>query len=307
MSLFSFLGGKKQLSTLSEVEKSTLKIKDIKAKIVVIAKRIDNRFLRFTDEQKREYAAALNKSRDYADMSRETAEVVLSKAVKAEVAGNHQDALVKYLKYIRLLDQKDSGSDEADLLTCDMLREVGCACDRLAMDQSAMLYFTQELAMRKLLLPMDGDESFGTVYKHLGSLYSRKGEYAQAMEHHGKAYKVLLLLLGEDHANVMAAFNEWATVSLEYFDKVFEYRLKKIGENCLESLNTYSNMAIVFSYQKKNTRAVDCYRKVISIRTNIQGADHPDVHTAQMDLDACLAQFQGPDVPRRRSSSRSSV
>jgi tetratricopeptide (TPR) repeat protein len=79
-------------------------------------------------------------------------------------------------------------------------------------------------------------------YNNIGSVFNHQGEYAKALEYHGKAMAIWKKVLGTEHPEVATSYN---------------------------------NIGVVYDNLGDYVKALEYYDKALAIRENVLGTDHP--------------------------------
>ena len=113
------------------------------------------------------------------------------------------------------------------------------------------------------------------------------GEYAKAKAALEAVVKIRERLLGEEHPDTAASYNNIANMyyvkgeydhALEYHEKALAIREKVLGKEHPDTATSYNNIALVYNTKGEYDRALEYYEKALAIVENVLGKEHP--HTA---------------------------
>ncbi len=125
-----------------------------------------------------------------------------------------------------------------------------------------------------------------TLYAFAGKAEYELGNYAQALTQYKISLTTRKQVLGEDHIDTAATYNDIAAVysAQEDYEKAFtEYknalkiRKKVFGKKHPGTATTYNGIALVFHAQDEHIKALTLFKKALKICVDALGKEHPDI------------------------------
>lgn len=126
-------------------------------------------------------------------------------------------------------------------------------------------------------------------------LYKYVGDYDKAMAYFNKALFFDKKILGNNHPNVAALYNnigsmyieqgELAT-ALEYQSKALSIRKSNFGEDHPDVETSYNNIGLIYIYQGDYVKALEYHTQALSIREKVLGKENPDVANTYLNIGA---------------------
>ncbi len=236
-----------------------------------------------TEAEMTAYSASLEKAMDEKITSREGIAKVLKDAGNAEKQGNYETALVKCLKYHRLLQQQ--GIDHDDLDTLEMFHLIGNTHMRRALFNDAMKFFQKELEIGMKLRP-DDELSYSRSYIGIANALNMQSKFDEALTYFEKALAIREKYLGPKHILTASACSDIAIVysekkefvdAIEYNKRALDIRLKELGSDHIDVATTYNNIGAVYKEQGEYHKALADYNLALKIRQKHFGNDHVEV------------------------------
>ena len=259
-----------------------------------------------TEEEKKIYSASLLKAMDETIPSRELQAKVLKDAEKLEKQGSYDEALVRYLKYRKLLRQQGESDTIEDLSTADMFHTIGNAHFNRGLYPDAMKFFEKELEMRQKLVPA-GHISYSSTHIGIANVFNEQGKHSDALNYYNKALKLRIQKLGADHPDVASVYNNIGDAynrqgkyddSLSLYNKALNICQRKtrntfgVEEDDSDVASIYSKIAAVYFVQGKYGNALPFYNKSLNITLRLHGEFHPSVGDVYNNI-AALYSEQG--------------
>ena len=127
------------------------------------------------------------------------------------------------------------------------------------------------------------DIKFGTLCNAIGLIYDELADYDKALGYYEKALHIHEKVLGTEHRNTAATYNNIAIVykatgdydkALGYYEKALEIYKKVIGTEHPYTAATYNNIAIVYYYKGDYEKALEYLEKALHIREKVLGTEH---------------------------------
>jgi len=127
-------------------------------------------------------------------------------------------------------------------------------------------------------------EELANLYYFLGYGYNDLAEYKPALEYYKKALSIRENVLGKDHPDTAATYNNMAAVyhaqgvyerALEYYGKALAIDEKVSGLEHPSTATTYNNMAAVYDAQGDYELALEYHEKAKTVREKVLGEEHP--------------------------------
>jgi tetratricopeptide (TPR) repeat protein len=112
-----------------------------------------------------------------------------------------------------------------------------------------------------------------------------RGRHREAQPLYEKALAIRRKVLGEEHPNTVASYNNLAfnlNAQVRYaqaqplYEKALAIRRKALREEHPATAQSYSNLAYTLNAQGRYTEAEESYRKALAIYRNVRGEEHPD-------------------------------
>ena len=137
------------------------------------------------------------------------------------------------------------------------------------------------------------DETAGTLFHNLASVYYDQGNYLKALEYYEKALAIRERVLGTDHPYTAATYNNMALVydaqgnyekALEYYEKALAIREKVLGKEHPDTAITYNNVAGVYDAQGNYDKALEYFEKALVIKEKVLGKAHPGTATTYNNM-----------------------
>ena len=131
----------------------------------------------------------------------------------------------------------------------------------------------------------------------MGAVYTRLGAYASALPLLEASLATRRRVLGDDHADTLAAENELATLywyqdrfsdAEPLFRDIVERRTRLLGTQHAETLKASYDLASVFARQKRWAEAEQLQRQILAVQRRVLSADHPDTLASLNNLAAYL-------------------
>ena len=141
-----------------------------------------------------------------------------------------------------------------------------------------------------------------TSYNNIGRVYDEQGDYAKALEYHGKASDICERVLGPDHPDTAKSYNNIGGVYDEQgdYDKALEYHKKALdicervlGSDHPNTAASYNNIGGVYDEQGNYDKALEYYKKALDICERVLGPDHPNTKNVKMGMEICRKEMQG--------------
>ncbi len=129
----------------------------------------------------------------------------------------------------------------------------------------------------------DGSEQVDIIAT-LAYLLQYIAEYGKARELYRKALEISERVLGEEHPDTAASYNNLAGVHArqgEYgkaerlYEKAIEIRERVLGEEHPDTAASYNNLAYVYASQGEYGKAERLYEKALGISERVLGEEHP--------------------------------
>jgi tetratricopeptide (TPR) repeat protein len=126
------------------------------------------------------------------------------------------------------------------------------------------------------------------LYYVFGLGFYDSGKYSEALECFQKALAIREKVLGEEHPDTVATYNNIALVyscqenyakAMEWLQKALAIREKIRGKEHPLTAATYNNIADVYSRQGDYAKGLELYQKALAIREKVLGKEHPDTIT----------------------------
>ena len=128
------------------------------------------------------------------------------------------------------------------------------------------------------------DLLIAAIAHSIGSLFNAVANYSKALEWHQKASDIRKKVLGKEHPNTAATYNNIAVVyksqgaypkALEWYGKALNIREKVLGTEHPDTATTYNNIAMAHHSQGDYPKALEWYQKALGIREKVLGTEHP--------------------------------
>ena len=211
--------------------------------------------------------------------------------------------LLKYYleKYRGLEDHESMRSFELVLKILELNSFVHC----LPSDELNFFYvkFTELLTLYR--------NEFDNSAFDIAFIYNSQGEYDKAVYWYQKARDISEHVLGLEHPDTVAIYNNIAnvyhdkndyTMALSWHKKAIEIYEKVLGVEHLNTAASYNNIATVYCNQNDYTTALSWYEKALKIFEKVLGVEHPNTSVMynniasayynQGDYDEALDLFQ---------------
>ena len=158
-------------------------------------------------------------------------------------------------------------------------------------DNEAEPLLKQALAVQERTYGPEDDQ----VAPYLASLavvYWRQGRFEEAVPHMKRAQRIFESVYGPDHPVVASVLNNLGTIligqgNLAEAERSFERALEiwsKVAHDVARRITTLHNLAVVYFMQDKYDQAEDLWAQVLAHRTELLGADHPEVGMVRLSL-----------------------
>ena len=128
-----------------------------------------------------------------------------------------------------------------------------------------------------------------TSYNNIGLVYSRQGDYAQALDYNRRALSIREQVFGPDHPDVAISYGNIGSVysdqgdyaqALDYYRRALSIDEQVFGPDDSAVSTSYNNIGLVYSRQGDYAQALDYYDRALSIDEQVFGPDHPAVATS---------------------------
>ena len=125
----------------------------------------------------------------------------------------------------------------------------------------------------------------GEALNDAAIIYQDNGEYKIAIEYFEKALTIFEKVLGTEHHDTAAIYNNIAGVykdigdndtAKKYYEKALTIFEKTHGTDHPDTATTYHNIAGVYKALGDYYQALEYYEKALTIREEVLGTDHPD-------------------------------
>ena len=120
-----------------------------------------------------------------------------------------------------------------------------------------------------------------TAYNHHFYL----GDFPQAMNYYQKALAIREKVLGSEHPDTAASYNNIGLLyhdqgdypqALNYYQKALSIREKVLGMEHPGTARSYNNIGILYKVQGDFSKALSYYQKALAIYEKVLGLEHPD-------------------------------
>lgn len=126
--------------------------------------------------------------------------------------------------------------------------------------------------------------SIANSFKNIGDLFKYKNEYEKAIQWYRFSLNIYIVVLGEEHPNVVDTYISLAEVyrfkgcydeALDLFNKALVICEKTLGKEHLHTASLYDNLARVYKDEGDYCLALEFYYKSLKIKEKLLGFDHP--------------------------------
>ena len=192
----------------------------------------------------------------------------------------------KLLEYYKSMYDNDDESFEAFELVVNLLN----------MNRDLRLLHYTELnhfnSVFDRLLHKYENDAHDISYK-IATVLESKSDYPKALEWFHKALVISEKVLGLEHPDTAATYNNIAGVysrqgdypkALEWFHKALVISEKVLGLEHPSTATTYNNIAFVYSRQGDYPKALEWFHKALVIREKVLGLEHPSTATTYNNI-----------------------
>lgn len=154
--------------------------------------------------------------------------------------------------------------------------------DDYAFFNEAINIYQRQIVLSEELYGVNSKES-ALSYNNIGSVYSRLGDYAQALEYIGKSLNIREQILGVDNPDTAISYNSVGSVywkqgnytqALKYYFKALFIREKTLNISHSDTAMSYNNIGSIYWCQGNYKQALEYYLKALAIRKWVLGIDH---------------------------------
>jgi len=136
-------------------------------------------------------------------------------------------------------------------------------------------------------------EKTAWLYHKAGNGFHYSDTYREALEWYERAKVICEKVLGKEHPNTAATYNNIALVydsqgeyvkALEWYETALVIREKMLGNEHPDTAATYSNIANVYDHLGNFANALEWHEKALDIYEKVLGKEHPDTATVYNNM-----------------------